>query len=227
VARDSAVDGVRGLILRGEYAPGSRLGEVELAEALGVSRTPVREALRQLAAEGLVELVPHKGARVVAWTPGELEQVFELRAQVEGFAAHQAALRAGEDDVARLAELAEAHARATAARHRDLERIYDLNAAFHGRIAAVAGGSSLQGVLAGLVHTVVLHRTLHTFDDAAMERSSRHHLEIVDAIRARDGLWAESVMRGHLLAARAELLGPRRIAAVPPLSTAPPAEEPA
>jgi DNA-binding GntR family transcriptional regulator len=219
VASDSAVEGVRGLILRGEYAPGSRLGEVELADALGVSRTPVREALRQLAAEGLVELVPNKGARVVAWTAEELEQVFELRAQVEGFAAHQAALRATDDDIARLAELAEAHARATAARDRDLEQVYELNGAFHGLIAATAGGASLQGVLGGLVHTVVLHRTLHTFDDAAMERSSRHHLEIVAAVRARDGLWAESVMRAHLLAARAELLGRRMVP--------PPSEEPA
>jgi DNA-binding GntR family transcriptional regulator len=214
VAQDSAVEGVRGLILRGDYAPGARLGEVELADALGVSRTPVR----QLAAEGLVELVPNKGARVVAWTPDELEQVFELRAQVEGFAAHQAALRATDDDIERLAELATAHMAATSASDRDLERVYELNAAFHGCIAAVAGGASLHGVLGGLVHTVVLHRTLHTFDDAAMERSSRHHLEIVEAIRARDGLWAESVMRAHLLAARAELLGPRRIA---------PLEEPA
>ena len=219
MAHENAVEGVRGLILRGEYAPGARLGEVELADALGVSRTPVREALRQLAAEGLVELVPNKGARVVAWTADELEQVFELRAQVEGFAAHQAALRATDDDIERLAELAEAHARATAARNRDLERVYELNAAFHGGIAAAAGGASLQGVLGSLVHTVVLHRTLHTFDDAAMERSSRHHLEIVEAVRARDGVWAESVMRAHLLAARAELLGPRRIA--------PPPEEPA
>jgi DNA-binding GntR family transcriptional regulator len=220
VANDSAVDGVRGLILRGEYAPGARLGEMELADALGVSRTPVREALRQLAAEGLVELVPNKGARVVAWTADELEQVFELRAQIEGLAAHQAAQRATDEQIERLAGLAGAHAEATAARDRDLERVYELNAAFHGGIAAAAGGATLQGVLGGLVHTVVLHRTLHTFDDAAMERSSRHHLEIVEAIRARDGLWAESVMRSHLLAARAELLGPRRI--VPP-----PSEEPA
>lgn len=216
MAHDSAVDGVRGLILRGEYAPGARLGEVELADALGVSRTPVREALRQLAAEGLVELVPNKGARVVAWTPEELEQVFELRAQVEGFAAHQAALRATEHDVARLAELAAQHAAATAGRDRDLERVYELNSAFHGGIAAAAGGASLTSVLGSLVHTVVLHRTLHTFDDAAMERSSRHHLEIVEAVRARDGLWAESVMRSHLLAARAELLGPRRTVPAPP-----------
>ena len=185
---------------------------MELAEILGVSRTPVREALRQLAAEGLVELVPNKGARVVAWTRDELEQVFELRAQVEGFAASQAAVRATEAEVEHLSELALAHARATSSGPgRDLEQIYDLNSAFHAGIASAAGGASLQGVLGSLVHTVVLHRTLHTFDDAAMHRSSRHHVEIVEAIRARDGLWAESVMRSHLLSARAELLGPRPV----------------
>ena len=124
-------------------------------------------------------------------------------------------MRASDDDIERLAELATAHMAATSASDRDLEKVYELNAAFHGCLATAAGGASLQGVLGGLVHTVVLHRTLHTFDDAAMERSSRHHLEIVEAIRNRDALWAESVMRAHLLAARAELLGPRRIAPLP------------
>ncbi len=74
---------------------------------------------------------------------------------------------------------------------------------------AASGGASLSSVVNSLVHSVVLHRTLHTFDDAAMERSSRHHLEIVTAMRNRDPEWAECVMRSHLLAARAELLGPR------------------
>lgn len=216
VSRDTAVNGVRSLILRGDYGPGARLGEMELAETLGVSRTPVREALRQLAAEGLIELVPNKGARVVKWTREELEQVFELRAQVEGFAARHAAPRADVAAIGHLSELAHEHARATSLGQRDLQRIYDLNAAFHAGIASAAGGTSLRGVLGSLVHTAVLHRTLHTFDDAAMDRSSRHHLEIVEAIRARDGQWAESVMRSHLLAARAELLGPRP---VPPADT--------
>lgn len=208
--RDSAVAAVRELILSGTYAPGSRLGEAELATTLGVSRTPVREALRHLAAEGLVELVPNKGARVIAWTPAELDQVFELRAQVEGFAARQAAQRIGAEALAELERLATEHAQATRVGHsRDLQRVYELNAAFHAGVVEAAGGTSLQGVIGSLVHTVVLHRTLHTFDDAAMERSSRHHLELVDALRARDPDWAESVMRSHLLAARAELLGPR------------------
>ena len=70
---------LRELILGGELAPGARLGEVELADRLGVSRTPVREALSRLAAEGIVEIQPNRGARVATWTVAELEGVFDLR----------------------------------------------------------------------------------------------------------------------------------------------------
>lgn len=208
---ESVVDGVRRLILSGQYASGDRLGEVELAATLGVSRTPIREALRLLAAEGLVEVTPNKGARVVAWSPAELEEIFALRAQVEGLAARRAAERITVEALDELEQIALAHAEATAAGPaRDLDRVYELNGLFHGGVVqAASGGASLSSVVNSLVHSVVLHRTLHTFDDAAMERSSRHHLEIVTAMRNRDPEWAECVMRSHLLAARAELLGPR------------------
>lgn len=211
MASESVVNAVRGLILRGQYGTGSRLGEVELAATLGVSRTPVREALRLLAAEGLVELTPNKGARVMAWTDAELEEVFAMRAQVEGLAARRAAERVTDADLDELERLAVEHAEATAARgDRDLERVYELNGRFHaGVVRAAAVGSSLSAVVGSLVHSVVLHRTLHTFDDVAMDRSSRHHLEIAAAMRNRDPEWAECVMRSHLLAARAALLGPR------------------
>lgn len=208
---ESVVDGVRQLILGGQYAAGDRLGEVELAATLGVSRTPVREALRLLASEGLVEVTPNKGARVVAWSPTELEEIFALRAQVEGLAARRATERITTEALDELERLAVAHADATrTGRDRQLDRVYELNGLFHsGIVQAAGGGASLIGVVGSLVHSVVLHRTLHTFDDAAMERSSRHHLEIVTAMRNRDPEWAECVMRSHLLAARAELLGPR------------------
>lgn len=207
----SAVDGVRALILGGQYAAGARLGEVELAATLGVSRTPVREALRLLASEGLVEITPNKGARVMTWSAAELDEVFTLRAQVEGLAARRAAERATPDQIDELERVAIAHAEATGAGpDRDLDRIYELNADFHGGIVRVAeAGTSLSNVIGSLVHSVVLHRTLHTFDNVAMERSSRHHLEVVAAMRNRDPEWAECVMRGHLYAARAALLGPR------------------
>jgi len=83
-------------ILDGVYAPGARLGEADLADALGVSRTPVREALRRLGSEGLLSTLPNKGARVRRWTTSELSDISDLRAILEGYAAGQAATRVTE-----------------------------------------------------------------------------------------------------------------------------------
>lgn len=206
----TTVDSVRGLILRGEYAPGERLGEVELAQLLGVSRTPVREALRRLSAEGLVDITPNKGARVVDHTAEDLEHVFLLRAQVEGLGARLAAGRISDaalDELQASAEQMAAHA--MPGPDQDLELVYGLNARFHALVVAATGSNVLPTVVDGLVHTGAVLRTLHGFDDDAMRRSTQHHLEIVAALRAHDGLWAESVMRSHLMSARASLLGPR------------------
>lgn len=210
MASTETLDAVRDLILNGQYRPGARLAESDLAEAVGVSRTPVREALRHLAAEGLVEITHNKGARVVAWTDAELEQVFDLRAEVEGLAARLAAQRATDDQLDALETVARQHLKATeVGEHRDLDLVYRLNSEFHAGVVVSVGGSSFPAVLGSLVHTPILVRTLHKFDEAAMLRSAHHHLELVAAMRARDPLWAESVMRSHLLSARASLLGPR------------------
>jgi DNA-binding GntR family transcriptional regulator len=210
--RSTTVDALRDLIVGGAYGPGDRLAEVELAQALGVSRTPVREALRRLSAEGLVELTPNKGARVVLHDDRDLEHVFELRAQVEGLAARLAAERVDEGVLDELDAVAEEIARhAEPGPRQDLDRVYVLNARFHGGVIAASGGTVLPGTVDGLVHTAAVLRTLHGFDAAALRRSVNHHREIVAALRARDGRWAESVMRSHLYSARASLLGPRRV----------------
>ena len=86
-----AYEKVRGRILSGELGDGVRLGEEELAEALSISRTPVREALRRLAAEGLVELLPNRGARVPRWDESDVNDIFDLRAVLESHAAGRAA----------------------------------------------------------------------------------------------------------------------------------------
>lgn len=208
--RTTTVDSVRTMILRGDYAPGARLGEVELAQALGVSRTPVREALRHLSAEGLVDITPNKGARVVDFSPEDLEHVFVLRAHVEGLAARLAAPRISDaqlDELQASAQQMAAHA--LPGPDQDLDLVYGLNARFHALVVGATGSNVLPGVVDSLVHTGAVLRTLHGFDDDAMRRSTQHHLEIVAALRAHDGLWAESVMRSHLMSARASLLGPR------------------
>lgn len=207
-ASDRAVDQLRERILGGEYTPGERLGEVELAEKLGVSRTPVREALRRLAAEGLVDITPNKGARVVEYPRQDLDHIFDIRARVEGLAARTAAETASEADIDRLDKIA------TVLKERSdagqIDEVYKLNAEYHATLNGLAGSSVLTATVGQLIHSSVLLRTLHSFDQAARQRSVNHHLEIVAALRARDPDWAEAVMHAHLLSARASLLGPRR-----------------
>ncbi|GAA3447608.1 GntR family transcriptional regulator [Planomonospora venezuelensis] len=204
----SVVDDLRNLILNGRYAPGARLGEVELAETLGVSRTPVREALRRLQAEGLVEVAANRGARVAQFPAGDLETVFELRARIEGLAARQAAAVATAEDADLLHETA-VTLREHAGR-RDLDAVYRLNADFHRSLVRLGGSAVLAQSLSALVHSPVLLRTYGSFDAEAMRRSVDHHVEIAAAVRAGDPDWAEVVMRAHLFSARASLLGPRR-----------------
>ncbi|MFE3448987.1 GntR family transcriptional regulator [Nonomuraea sp. NPDC059194] len=201
------VDDLRNLILGGQYAPGSRLGEVELAEMLGVSRTPVREALRRLQAEGLVEVVANRGARVVEYPGEDLETIFELRARIEGLAARQAAAAATPEDAAHLHQVAVSirdHAE-----RRDLDEVYRLNAEFHQALVRLGGSTVLAQSISSLIHSPVLLRTYSSFDDEAMRRSVNHHIEIAAAVHAGDPDWAEAVMRAHLFSARASLLGPR------------------
>lgn len=206
-ASEMVVDQLRERILGGEYVPGERLGEVELADKLGVSRTPVREALRRLTAEGLVDLVPNKGARVVEYPRRDLDQIFKIRARVEGLAAREAARTATDADIDHLERVAtELKERSDAGR---LEDVYRLNAEFHGSLNALAGSAVLTATVGQLIHSSVLSRTLHSFDEAARQRSANHHLEIVAALRARDPEWAGAVMTAHLMSARASLLGPR------------------
>lgn len=208
-ASERTVAALRERILAGEYAPGERLGEVELAEKLAVSRTPVREALRRLQAEGLVDITTNKGARVVEYPRQDLEHIFQIRAHVEGLAARSAAESASPGDIDRLDRIA-----TTLREHAEagrLDEVYRLNAEYHATLNDLSGSPVVAGTVGALIHASVLLRTLHSFDEAAMRRSVNHHLEIVAALRVRDPDWAEAVMHAHLLSARASLLGPRRV----------------
>lgn len=201
------VAALRELILHGELAAGARLGEVELAERLGVSRTPVREALGRLATEGLVELVPNRGARVASWSVAELEGVFELRATLEPRLTALAVPRAGADDVAELDRLARAMVDVgTPGPDQDLDALVPLNRAFHGRLVALADHPATAAALAGVVHPPIVVRNFHAYDDASLRRSLAHHVEIVAAVRAGDPAWARAVMTAHIHNARAVMV---------------------
>ena len=209
-AADRAYGTLRAGILDGRYVPGARLGEIEVAAELGLSRTPVREALRRLGSEGLVDHLPNRGARVRTWSADDLDEAYELRALLEGLGARRAASRVTVDQVERLAALADEMVTVDPSLgHRppgDFADLARLNAEFHALIVTASGSGRLGETLATVVQMPLVLRTYQRYTPEALARSHAHHHEIVDALRARDGTWAESVMRSHVLAARTVLL---------------------
>jgi DNA-binding GntR family transcriptional regulator len=193
-------------VMSGRFAAGDHLPEEELAALADVSRTPVREALRQLAAEGSVEFLPNRGAHVARWSLEEMDEIFSLRALLESHGAGLAAARADEHIVQKLREL-QSEMEAVAGHHRpNLDRVAELNNGFHQTILAAAGSQRLVKLLSTVVLTPLVQRTFRRYSIDALQRSLAHHRELIAAFDARDGEWAASVMRSHILAARAVLL---------------------
>ncbi len=203
---------LRDLIMGGDLAPGARLAEVELADRLGVSRTPVREALSRLAAEGLVEVVPNRGARVATWTVAELEGVFDLRSELEPQLTARAVPNARPADVEELDALARRMSEVGApGPGQDLDALVPLNRAFHDRLVALAAHPALAAALAAAIHPPIVRRNFLTYDEASLRRSLAHHGEIVAALRAGDPAWARAVMTAHIANARAVMVRAARL----------------
>ena len=204
---ERALQEVRELILGGELVAGARLGEVELADRLGVSRTPIREALSRLAAEGLVEIQPNRGARVTTWTVAELEGVFDLRSSLEPQLTAFAVPRAGAHDIAELELLAHRMVEVgSPGPEQNLDALVPLNRAFHDRLVALADHPTLATALAAAIHPPIVLRNFHAYDEASLRRSLAHHVEIVAAVRAADPTWAGAVMTAHIHNARAVMV---------------------
>lgn len=205
-AVERAYGAIKAGIIDGAWPPGAPLREVELSQQIGVSRTPVREALRRLLGDGLVTFEPHQGASVATWSQADLDEIFSLRAMIEAYAAEQAALRISAAEIAELAQLCAAMETALRLGGEDmLQRIATANSAFHGLIVSACDNRRLVSVLNLLVEVPLVMRTYHRYTTEELRRSLNHHSEIVAAFRAGDGAWAASVMRAHLLAGRAAL----------------------
>lgn len=212
-AAERAYSIVRDGILLGTYAAGSRLTEQEVVEASGVSRTPVREALRRLHAEGLVNFEPNRGAVVALFELEDAEEIFELRALLEPISARRAAERAAPATIAELRSLAERQLEESTRREPGyLVRIGELNDQFHRLIQTAAESPRLAKTSAGLIEAPLILRTFGQYSRTELQRSADQHLELVQAFEARDALWAHSVMRAHILAGRATYIRSRRAA---------------
>lgn len=187
---------LREMIIEGELAPGARLNERVLCERLGVSRTPLREAFRVLAAEGLVDLQPNRGAQVVAFSDDDIRESFEVMGALEALSGELACRRMRDDEVAEVKALT-FEMLACHARH-DLPAYYRLNRAIHDRINEAAGNALLRQMYVTLNQRIQNLRFRSNFDRDKWNRAARQHADIVEALEARDGPWVAAILRNHL-----------------------------
>jgi DNA-binding GntR family transcriptional regulator len=201
---------IRRAISSGRFNPGDRLREEELGALIGLSRTPVRDALRRLEVEGFILLEPNRGARVADWDRHDLEEIFQLRVPIESLAAQLAAEGITEDGIDRLLQLAQQmEGAALTGGEERTDVISDLNNEFHHLIAEASGNRRLARLRETIVQVPVVHSTFSRYDEVDLQRSFREHRELIAALRAGDGELAAAIMRAHLLAARSVYLGPQ------------------
>jgi DNA-binding GntR family transcriptional regulator len=200
--RDVVTTELRRLILEGKLTPGERLVEDRIAERLGVSRNPVREAIRVLAAEGFVEVTPRRGAAVALLPSDEAEELFDVRMALEGLTARLSARKVTPASSARLRGVLDS-ARVAVDEGR-LDQVADLNTAFHAAVAETAGNAYLS-----LVVGPMLRRAQWVFQQTAKHRAPHswtEHLSLYQAIAEGDEAEAEARAVAHVEAARRSYL---------------------
>lgn len=193
--RDQVKSYLTGAILSGIYKPGERLVETRIAQQLGVSQAPVREAIRELELLGLLKSEPFRGASVRQLSTDELLEIYPVRAALEGVAARAAATRLTEDDFVHLAELLGKMLAAAATT--DQRGFAEYNVAFHRVIVEASGNRTLINLWNTLqLSTWTLFSVMHSGHDI-MELATRHRV-VLEALRARDPLRAEQAIHSHL-----------------------------
>ena len=186
---------LRQMIVESELAPGARLNERALGDRLGASRTPLREAFRILASEGLVELTPNRGARVVVLSPEDIRDTFELMGALEALSGELACARIADDEVTAIRALTfrmlACHAR------RDLPAYYRINRAIHDRINRAARNATLTQTYERLNLRIQNLRFRSNFDDDKWAQAAAEHLRMVELLAARDGAALGALLRHH------------------------------
>jgi DNA-binding GntR family transcriptional regulator len=196
----AATELIRAAIIDGRLEPGRRLKEEEIARELGISRTPVREALLLLQAEGLVVSEPNRGATVRAYGRDEIEDMYELRAILEGHAAHRAASRISEESVRRLHE---SNARFSTLRTADdTGDLIGENLVFHTIIHDAAGSERLAQMVRTAIELPLVYRAYHWYSAEQKLISEHYHQQLAHALSARDADRAELIMKEHVFEAR-------------------------
>ncbi|QID19168.1 GntR family transcriptional regulator [Nitrogeniibacter mangrovi] len=194
---------LRERIFSHELKPGAWVDEQAIAEQYGISRTPLREALKVLASEGLVTLKPRRGCYVTEISERDLDEIFTVIALLEGQCAREATTRARDADLARFKQLHDALE--SAAARNDINGFFEANQAFHQQVQAVADNRWLQQVIEDLRKVIKLSRHHSLFSEGRLEQSLAEHRDILKAMLARDADGAEQAMRTHIRSGRRAL----------------------
>lgn len=194
---------LRDLIFAGELSPGAFVDEGRLCEQLVISRTPLREALKVLTAEGLIRHEPRRGCFVNEVTEQDLDDIFPVIALLEGRCAYEAALQATDADIEALEALHQQLERSAA--HHQIQNYFAANYAIHEAIIAIAGNKWLAQVIGDLRKIVKLARLQQLNAPGRLAQSLAEHLAIFAALKARDAQGADAAMRTHLTRQREAL----------------------
>ncbi len=200
-ATEKTYDAIRDGIATGIFPSGAHLRAADLAGRFGVSRTPVREALRRLHAEGLVDFFANRGAFVAGSSPRDVDEVFDLRVVLESHAAELSARRFTAAQVAELTSWTDEMDRSVAGPARNSACLTRANHAFHNAIISTAANQRLAAMIASVVEISWVSRTFSIYSDVDLAASIAHHREMIRAFSVRDGVWAAAVMRAHIRAA--------------------------
>jgi DNA-binding GntR family transcriptional regulator len=195
---------IRDLLVEGQIRPGEKIRERELCAALDISRTPLREALKVLASEGLVELLPNRGAVVAQMSEQDVVDTFEVIAGLEGQSGELAAQRITQPELAEIRalhyEMLAAHTR------RDLPTYYRINAQIHTRINAAARNRVLTQTWANVNARLQALRFRSNLNEAKWKRAVKEHDRMVELLAARDAAGLRELMVLHLLHKRDAVL---------------------
>lgn len=194
--RDVVFNTLREAILKGELAPGERLMEIQLAERLGVSRTPIREAIRKLELEGLVLMIPRKGAEVAKISEKSLRDVLEVRRSLEELAIELACQRMDEEEIARLGRTQREFAEAI--ENGDAMRIAESDEAYHNIIYQGTGNVRLVQILNNLREQMYRYRLEYIKDSDKRQVLLVEHEQILKALRLHHVQEAKEAMREHI-----------------------------
>jgi DNA-binding GntR family transcriptional regulator len=197
---DIVVEHLRSFITEGVLPPGTKLNERELCETLGISRTPLREALKVLAVEGLIEINPNRGASVSRMSEMEIRETFELMSGIEAFAGELACERITAQELEDIKALH--YAMVVSKNQNDLPGYYQRNRAIHDMINLAARNSALRQVYLSLNRRIQALRYLSNQQAPKWDRALHDHEEMIEALQARDGKRLSEILRHHLLEKR-------------------------